>query len=458
MVSKYKGEVRLLNITIAGAGYVGLVTGVCLSSKGQNITIIDIDKDKIETLRGGNPPFYEDRLSEMIKENHVNMTFTTDPAEAYTNADAVMLAVATPEKRDGSANLTYLYDACSQILQHSRDGCLVIVKSTVPVGTCDKMQQFFLKRRPGCFQIASNPEFLAQGSAVMDTLFPSRIVIGTEDASAAEIVQEIFRDFDCVFVMTDRRSAEMIKYASNDFLALKISYINEIANLCEIVGADVDMVSFGMGLDPRIGEKYLRAGTGYGGSCFPKDTKALHWLARYYDYELRTIKAAIEVNENQKMRLFKKAKRYYKSLGGLTVAVLGLAFKPGTDDLREAPSVDVIQLLSEEGAIIKAWDPVAAENFDKQYPGLITNCPTIDSAINNADICLIFTEWDEIKAYSPKRFATLMRNSIVIDGRNCFETADFANSGVIYDSVGRNTMGCEFLGLAKPESYAVSVA
>jgi len=447
-----------MNITIVGAGYVGLVTGVCLSSKGQKVTMIDIDKDKIETLKAGKPPFYENGLSELIKENHANMSFTIEPAEAYTNADVVMLAVATPERRDGSANLTHLYDACNQILQYSKDGCIVIVKSTVPVGTCDKLQMLFSGGKTGYYQIVSSPEFLAQGSAIKDTLFPSRIVIGAEDDSTANTVKEIFTGFDCEFVMTDRRSAEMIKYASNDFLALKISYINEIANLCEIVGADIDMVSHGMGLDPRIGGEYLKAGTGYGGSCFPKDTKALHWLARYYDYELKTIKAAIEVNENQKVRLFKKAKRYYRNFTGLTVAVLGLAFKPGTDDLREAPSLDVIQLLLEEGAIIKVWDPVATRNFRKQYPGLTTHCPTIDSAVKDADICLIVTEWDEIKAFSPKRFAMLMKNPIVIDGRNCFKTEDFTNSGAIYDSVGRSTIGCEFLRLAESESQAITVA
>jgi UDPglucose 6-dehydrogenase len=352
-----------------------------------------------------------------------------------------MLAVATPERRDGSANLTYLFDACAQILSNSEKGCTIVVKSTVPVGTCDKIEQFLDEKKPGLFRVVSNPEFLAQGSAIDDTLYPSRIVVGTEDSSTASLIKDIYQCFESEFILTDRKSAEMIKYASNDFLALKLSYINEIANLCEIVGADIDTVSFGMGLDPRIGRQYLGAGTGYGGSCFPKDTKALHWLARYHDYELKTIKATIEVNENQKVRLFKKAKKYFKSFRGLTVAILGLSFKPGTDDLREAPSVEVIQLFAEEGSEVRVWDPVAIENFLRQYPDTAIACKTIDDAIHNADICLIMTEWDEVKSYAPEKFASLMKTPIVIDGRNCYKSTFMSSSGVLYDSIGRKTVG-----------------
>ncbi len=237
----------------------------------------------------------------------------------------------------------------------------------------------------------------------------------------------------------------MIKYASNDFLALKISYINEIANLCEIVGADAETVSLGMGFDPRIGRNYLKPGTGYGGSCFPKDTKALHWLAKYYDYELKTIKATIEVNENQKVRLFKKAKKYCQSFRGITVAVLGLAFKPGTDDLREAPSVDVIKLLAEEGAAVRVWDPAAAARFQNQNPDLALDCKTIDEALCGAELCLIMTEWDEIKALLPQSFAQQMKIPIVIDGRNCYAPESFEGTGVLYNSVGRRAVNTTIL-------------
>ena len=430
-----------MKTTIAGAGYVGLITGVCLSSKNHDVTMIDINREKIEMMRQGEPPFYEKGLAELMNERHSKMKFTTEPAEAYSDAEAVIIAVATPERRDGSANLAFLFDVCEQVLSNSKTGCTIVVKSTVPVGTCDKIEQFFEDKAPGLFHVVSNPEFLAQGSAINDTLFPSRIVIGTEDLSLSGTIRQLLGGFTGEVVITDKRSAEMIKYASNDFLALKLSYINEIANLCEIVGADIDTVSFGMGLDPRIGRQYLGAGTGYGGSCFPKDTKALHWLARYHDYELKTIKATIEVNENQKVRLFKKAKKYYKSFRGLTIAILGLSFKPGTDDLREAPSVEVIQLFLEEGADVRVWDPVATENYLKQYPDMAVACNSIDDAIRDTDMCLIMTEWDEVKTYKPERFASLMKTPVVIDGRNCYDTASFSGSRVIYDSIGRKTTG-----------------
>jgi len=434
-----------MKITIAGAGYVGLVTGLCLSSKGLSVTILDVDSNKIEMLQNGKAPFHENGLDEFLETYRSNITFTTDPEEAYQHTDAVMLAVPTPEKKDGSANLEYLYDACGQIVKYSKKGCTIIVKSTVPVGTGDKLERFFFNKAPGLFHVASNPEFLAQGTAIQDTLSPARIVIGAQERTTAQLVWEIYKSFDCEIVVTNRRSAEMIKYAANDFLALKLSYINEIANLCEIVGADVETVSLGIGLDPRIGRQYLRPGTGYGGSCFPKDTKALHWLARYHDYELKTIKATIEVNESQKVRLFKKAKKYYENLSGLTVAVLGLAFKPGTDDLREAPSLDVINLLAEEGANVRVWDPVATDNFTKQHPGLATACQTIDEAIKDADICLIMTEWDEVKSYAPEDYARFMETPIVIDGRNCYPVTSFVGSGVLYDSIGRRAVGTELL-------------
>ena len=285
--------------------------------------------------------------------------------------------------------------------------------------------------------IASNPEFLAQGTAVRDTLHASRIVIGVEDNEAGEILKEVYKDFDSPKLVTNRRSAEMIKYASNDFLALKISYINEIANFCEKIGANIEDVSKGMGLDARIGNRFLNAGIGYGGSCFPKDTKALNWLATFNDNELKTIKAAIEVNENQKLKLIKKAKKYYNDFSGLTVAVLGLTFKPGTDDLREAPSLVNIPMLLEDGAHVKAWDPVGVENYKKYYPTEIQYCDTIDETLENADLCLIFTEWDDVKNMDVAAFEKKMRRPIVLDGRNCFDLAAFNDVHILYDSIGR---------------------
>jgi len=288
--------------------------------------------------------------------------------------------------------------------------------------------------------VASNPEFLSQGTAVKDTLHASRIVIGAENENTANTLKELYKGFNTPILVTNRRSAEMIKYASNDFLALKISYINEIANLCEMIGADIDDVTKGMGFDTRIGNRFLNAGIGYGGSCFPKDTKALHWLANYYDYEIKTVKAAIEVNENQKFKLIKKARKYYESFNNVNVAVLGLTFKPGTDDLREAPSLVNIPLLLEDGANIKAWDPVGFNNFKSIFGDTINYCNTIEETLNDCDICFIFTEWDEVKKLEPQVFKKYMKKPIILDGRNCYSISELEKYDIIYESIGRKAI------------------
>ena len=293
--------------------------------------------------------------------------------------------------------------------------------------------------------IASNPEFLSQGTAVLDTLHASRIVIGVEDEKAGEVLKNVYEKFDAPIIVTDRRSAEMIKYASNDFLALKISYVNEIANLCEIVGADIEDVTKGMGYDARIGKRFLNSGIGYGGSCFPKDTKALSWLASFNDNEIKTIRAAIDVNENQKLKLVKKAKKYYEDFTDLNVAVLGLTFKPGTDDLREAASLVNVPILLEDGAHVKAWDPVGAENFKKLYPKKVDYCSSIEETLKDADICFIFTEWDEVKKFDIKKYEQLMRKPIVLDGRNCYSLDAFADTKIVYNSIGRKTVNSELM-------------
>ena len=373
-------------------------------------------------------------------QNRERLAYTTDYRFAYQDADVIFIGVGTPEKSDGSANLQYIYQVAGQIADSVEKDCVVVIKSTVPIGTNDKIEIWMnqRKRKAVNIWIASNPEFLAQGTAVRDTLHASRIVIGAESDYARKVLQEVYKDFDAPVLTTDRRSAEMIKYASNDFLALKISYINEIANLCEIVGANIEDVSKGMGYDSRIGNKFLNAGIGYGGSCFPKDTKALSWLASFNDYELKTIKAAIEVNEQQKLKLIKKSRKYYEDLNGLTVAVLGLTFKPGTDDLREAPSLVNIPLLVEDGASIKAWDPVGIPNFRKRFGEQnIQYCSNIEEALDNADICFIFTEWEEVKNLDIHQFKARMKNPIVMDGRNCYEPAKMEQAGIIYESIGR---------------------
>lgn len=428
-----------MKIAVAGTGYVGLVTGVCLASKGHQVTCVDIDEKKVEIMRQGIAPIYEAGLEELMRDSMNCLTFTTDYQMAYKDAEVIFIGVGTPEKKDGSANLTYVYAVAKQIAETVEQDCVVVVKSTVPIGTNDKVESYI----QNCLKhnvkvtVASNPEFLAQGTAVRDTLHAARIVIGVETPEAGEILQKVYADFDAPKLVTNRRSAEMIKYASNDFLALKISYINEIANLCEIVGADVEDVAKGMGYDSRIGDKFLKSGIGYGGSCFPKDTKALSWLASFNDNEIKTIKAAIEVNESQKFKLIKKAKKYYDDLEGLTVAVLGLTFKPGTDDLREAPSLVNIPLLLEDGAKVKAWDPVGVENFKKKVPDGITYCDSIEQTIQDADLCLIFTEWEDVTQFDILLYKELMKKPIVIDGRNCYKVSDFDGTGIIYDSIGR---------------------
>jgi len=430
-----------MNIAVAGTGYVGLVTGVCFAEKGHNVTCVDIDEAKLEMMRQGRSPIYEDGLEELMRKNSSagRLHYTSDYKSAYAHADAIFIGVGTPELPDGSADLCYLSAVCKQIAESVEQDCLVVVKSTVPVGTNDKVERFlhdFLKN-PVRIEVASNPEFLAQGTAVRDTLCAARIVIGTESPEAEALLSKIYEPFGLPIVSVSRRSAEMIKYASNDFLALKISYINDIANLCELVGANIDDVVQGMKYDPRIGDRFLNAGIGYGGSCFPKDTSALVSLANSLHYELRTVDAAIQINREQKTRLFKKAKERLLTMQGLKVAVLGLTFKPGTDDLREAPSLVNIPLLLGGGGDIFVYDPVGMPNFRKKFPEGITYCESAVEALKNADVCFIFTEWPQISSLPPATFKKLMSKALVFDGRNCWHPSEMADNGVEYYSIGR---------------------
>ena len=429
-----------MNIAIAGTGYVGLVTAVCLAEKGHMVTCVDVDKDKVERLnKEGKALIYEQGLDKLMQKNEQRLCYTTDYQRAYQNADVIFIAVGTPEKKDGSANLSYVFQVVKEIAESIVKTCVVVVKSTVPIGTNEKIEKYLQAKGLEDMQVGvvSNPEFLAQGSAVENTLNASRIVIGTEEDWVKNVMLEVYHKFDAPKLITNRRSAEMIKYASNDFLALKISYINESANLCEEIGADVEDVANGMGYDVRIGNKFLKAGIGYGGSCFPKDTKALHWLSNFHNHEMKTVKAAIEVNENQKLKLIKKAKKYYESFEGLTVAILGLTFKPETDDLREAPSLMSVPILLDDGAMVKVYDPVGMDKFKKYYPDEVCYCATIEDTIRGADLCLIFTEWEEIKQYDVALFAKLMRKAIVLDGRNCYNLDVVRKHSLIYESIGR---------------------
>ncbi|PVE67188.1 UDP-glucose dehydrogenase family protein [Priestia megaterium] len=437
----------MYRIAVAGTGYVGLVAGVCFAEMGHKVTCVDIDQSKVELMRSGISPIYEAGLQDLMIKNYEsgNLNYTTDYQSAYKDADAIFIGVGTPEQPDGSANLSYIATVARQIAESVEKDCLVVVKSTVPVGTNDKVEQFiqdFLVNEVRV-EVASNPEFLAQGSAVHDTLHAERVIIGTESKWAEELLQDIYKPFNLPIVSVNRRSAEMIKYASNDFLALKISYMNDIANLCELVGADIQDVAKGMSFDERIGSKFLNAGIGFGGSCFPKDTKALDYLAKQNGYELKTVQAAIDVNKEQKTMLYKKASRRLITFNGLKVAVLGLTFKPGTDDLREAASLENIPLLLEQGANIYAFDPVGSDNFAKIHPegrhgrGSITYVSNVEEAIKDANVCFIFTEWREVKDLTPSMYKELMRTSLVYDGRNLYSVDEMELAQVEYHSIGR---------------------
>ena len=438
----------MYKIAVAGTGYVGLVAGVCFAEVGHQVTCVDIDEKKVAKMKQGVSPIYEADLEELMQKNYAagRLNYTTDYAAVYKDADAIFIGVGTPEQPDGSANLSYIATVARQIAENIEKNCLVVVKSTVPVGTNDKVEQFikdFLVNDVKV-EVASNPEFLAQGTAVHDTMQAARVIIGTESKWAEEMLMKIYAPFKLPIVSVSRRSAEMIKYASNDFLALKISYMNDIANLCELVGADIQDVAKGMSYDERIGNKFLNAGIGYGGSCFPKDTKALEYLAKQNGYELKTVKAAIDVNTEQKTILYKKANQRLITFNGLKVAILGLTFKPGTDDLREAPSLENVPLLLAQGAELYAYDPVGMDNFKQEYPegkngsGGIKYVENVEEALEGANVCFIFTEWSEIKAVKPETYKKLMRTPLVYDGRNIYGITDMKEAGVEYYSIGRS--------------------
>ena len=441
-----------MKIAVAGTGYVGLVTGVALAHIGHNVTCVDVDKEKIDKMKKGISPIYEQDLEKLMQENSDRLDYTLDYKTAYKDADVIIIGVGTPEREDGSANLDYVHSVCEQIAESLEKDCVVVLKSTVPIGTNDEIEKKLNSEVKNGIKVyvASNPEFLAQGTAVHDTLYASRIVVGTENEFAADVMQKMYEPltkepYNVPYLHTSRRSAEMIKYASNDFLALKISYINEIANLCKKLGANIEDVAKGMGYDSRIGNKFLKAGIGYGGSCFPKDTKALHWLGQIEGVELETIPACISVNKKQKLVLFNELLNDFNgNIEGKTVSVLGLTFKPGTDDLRDAPSIDNILMLLDYGAHIKAYDPISIESFKKKInfkltddgvKGTIAFFDNIDETIKDADAVMIMTEWPEIVNYDVKQYKKLMKTPRVYDGRNCYNLKD--TKDIIYSSIGR---------------------
>ncbi|MDD9148220.1 UDP-glucose/GDP-mannose dehydrogenase family protein [Sporolactobacillus sp. CQH2019] len=430
-----------MKIAVIGTGYVGLVTGVALSEIGHTVICIDVDPEKVEKLSQGIPTIYEPGLKELIQKNINNgrLFFTSEHRRGLEGADVVYIAVGTPQRRDGSANLSYVEQAAVDIAANITRNVIVVIKSTVPVGTNFHIKELINRNTVNGVhvRIASNPEFLREGSAVHDTFHGDRIVIGTEDGETADILAEINKPFDMPILKTDISSAEMIKYSSNAFLATKISFINEIANLCESLGANVEEVARGMGFDHRIGPDFLKAGIGYGGSCFPKDTNALVQLAGNADHEFNLLKSVIEVNNNQQLLLIDKILSRFGSVRGKRAAVLGLAFKPNTDDLRESPALVMIPKLVKLGADVIAYDPIAVSNAKKQFSVEIEYTEELNEALQDADFAVIITDWADVKNIDLSAFAAAMRTPVVFDGRNCYSLDRVRKSEVEYYSIGR---------------------
>lgn len=430
-----------MNITVAGTGYVGLVTGVCLAEMGHQVTGIDIQSEKIEMLQAGRSPIYEPELKPLLEKNLRNgrLQFITNPQQAYGNAEIIFIAVGTPEQKDGTANLEFVHDVAITIAQNMKQNVIVCTKSTVPVGSNEQIKHIIGKNKPPALQaeVVSNPEFLREGSAILDFFYGDRIVIGAECRKAAGIMEQIYLPLNIPIIKTDIKSAEMIKYASNAFLATKISFINEIATICEKVGANIEEVSNGVGRDIRIGRQFLQAGIGYGGSCFPKDTKALVQLAGNVQHPFELLKAVIEVNNRQAVLPVMKAKETIGSLMGKRVAVLGLAFKPNTDDVREAAALTIIKNLLEEGAKVTAFDPIAIQNAEKVLGNTIEYTQDIRLALKEADLAIIATEWEEIKQIPLYTYSLYMKEAVLIDGRNCYPLQEIQKYPITYLSIGR---------------------
>lgn len=433
-----------MRVAMIGTGYVGLVSGACLADFGHHVTCIDKAADKIEMLRAGTVPIYEPGLDLLIERNvrEGRLDFATDLTAAVKEADVVFIAVGTPSRRgDGHADLSYVYAAAEEIASVMDGFTVVVTKSTVPVGTGDEVEKVIAKTRPDAeFTVVSNPEFLREGAAIEDFKRPDRVVVGVEEDRAREVMRELYRPLflnETPILFTERRTSELIKYAANAFLAMKITFINEMADLCEAVGADVQQVARGIGLDNRIGSKFLHAGPGYGGSCFPKDTIALSRTATEHDRPLRLVDTVIDVNAKRKIRMADKVIAAAEGdVKGKTVAVLGLTFKPNTDDMRDAPSLDIIPALQRAGARVRAFDPAGTLEAEKLLNDVeFTTGPY--QCVQDADILVIITEWNEFRALDLEKIQDRMKGNAVVDLRNIYEPEDFTKRGMTYVSVGR---------------------
>ncbi|MEM7492867.1 MAG: UDP-glucose/GDP-mannose dehydrogenase family protein [Pseudomonadota bacterium] len=433
-----------MRVAMIGTGYVGLVSGACFADFGHIVTCVDKDAGKIDRLHEGIMPIYEPGLDKLVETNvkEERLFFTTEAKDAIAQADAVFIAVGTPSRRgDGHADLSYVYAAAEEIADLMQDFTVVVTKSTVPVGTGDEVEAIIRKKRADAdFAVVSNPEFLREGAAIGDFKRPDRVVVGTDDEQAKDVMRELYRPLylnETPIVFTNRRTSELIKYAANAFLAVKITFINEMADLCEKVGANVQEVSRGIGLDGRIGPKFLNAGPGYGGSCFPKDTLALTKTADDYDSPVRIVDTVVEVNAARKKAM---ADKVLSAMGGdvsgKTIGVLGLAFKPNTDDMRDAPSLDIVPALIAAGAHVKAYDPESMEEASHMMEG-IDYATNPYEALDGADAAVIITEWDQFRALDLERVKSTLKGNVVVDLRNIYDPADMAKRGFDYTSVGR---------------------
>ncbi len=440
-----------MKVTIVGSGYVGLVTGACFSEVGINVVCVDIDKNKIDNLNKGIIPIYEPGLEKMISRNMEKgrLSFTTKIEDALEDSEVLFISVGTPPDEDGSADLKYVEAVARDCGKHMNDYMLIVTKSTVPVGTSKRvrraLQEELNKRNVDIeFDVASNPEFLKEGAAINDFLKPDRIVVGLDSPRAEDLMKTLYKPFTLnghPVIFMDIVSAEMTKYAANSMLATKISFINDIANLCEIVGADINKVRKGIGSDSRIGPKFIYPGIGYGGSCFPKDVQALIKTASENNYDLKVLKAVEAVNTNQKLVLFNKIMNYFNGdIKGKTIAVWGLSFKPQTDDMREAPSLYIIKSLLEAGAVVKAYDPVAAEEAKHHFGDSITYCDDQYEVLIDADCLAVLTEWPEFKIPSFKILQKLLKEPVIFDGRNIYDNIEMKKEGFKYFCIGVNTL------------------
>ena len=438
-----------MNIAIVGTGYVGLVTGACFADTGVNVTCVDVDENKVEALKQGRVPIYEPGLDELVAKNYKagRLKFTTSLEEVLNGQDVVFCAVGTPPDEDGSADLKYVLQVARTIGQHLNKYLVVVTKSTVPVGTASKIRnainEELAKRGADVeFDVASNPEFLKEGSVIKDFMSPDRVVIGVDSDRAKAILTRLYKPFMVVnfrVIFMDIPSAEMTKYAANSMLATRISFMNDIANLCELVGADVNMVRAGIGSDNRIGRKFLYAGCGYGGSCFPKDVKALVKTASDCGYPMEVLQAVESVNERQKSILFRKLQRVFgdEPLAGKTITLWGLAFKPETDDMREAPALVMIDLLKKAGCKVRAYDPIAMDECKRRVGDAVTYCDNMYDALDGTEALLLLTEWKQFRLPDWNEVKRRMKRHLVIDGRNIFDAAEMTGYGFEYHCIGR---------------------